>query len=240
MTEQAPDRIWSGIDIPQTLAGALAAVCAAVAGSFLGVAGTLTGAAIASIVGSVGTEVYARSINKGTRKLRTLAPTFIKAPAAVGTPPVEAASEEDSPSHTTPPRPPVQVRWGRVATAAAVLFLLAMASLTVVELMAGQSMASILGHTTTGSTTFSSVTDGGDADEDPAPVVSGTPSDETTPTDAPSTEPTEAPTTTELTTEPTKEPTTEVPTTQAPEQAPPADTQTNPANQGQGPGQVNQ
>ena len=35
MTEHAPDRLWSGIDIPKTIAGALAAVCAAVIGSFL-------------------------------------------------------------------------------------------------------------------------------------------------------------------------------------------------------------
>ena len=44
MTAQAPDRIWSGIDIVKTLAGALAAVCAAWIGSFLGVAGTVAGA----------------------------------------------------------------------------------------------------------------------------------------------------------------------------------------------------
>ena len=38
MSEQASDRIWSGIDIPKTIAGTLAAVSAAVVGSFLGVA----------------------------------------------------------------------------------------------------------------------------------------------------------------------------------------------------------
>ena len=102
MTTEAPDRLWSGIDLTRILGGALAAVCAAVAGSFLGVAGTLVGAAVASVIGSVGTEIYSRSINKGTKKLQsTLAPTFIKAPAAVGTPPVEAATDEDSPSLST-------------------------------------------------------------------------------------------------------------------------------------------
>lgn len=241
MTEQAPDRIWSGIDIPKTLAGALAAVCAAVAGSFLGVAGTLAGAAVASVIATVGTEVYARSISKGTKKLQMLAPTFVKAPAAVGTPPVEAASEEDSPSHTVLAEPPKTLRWGRIVIAAAALFVLAMASLTVVELMAGRSLASMVGHSSSGTTTFSSVTDGGTGpDENPSPAVSVTPSDEATPAEEPSTEPTEEPTTTEPTTEPATAPTTEAPTNQAPQQTPPAGTEQNAPNQGSGLGQANE
>src|SRR3954468_4724975 len=109
MSEQAPDRLWSGIDIPKTIAAALAAVCAAVVGSYLGVAGTLIGAAVASVVGSVGTEVYDRSLKKGRKKLQTLAPVFVKAPAAVGTPPVPAATEEELPSQIVPPAR--QIRW---------------------------------------------------------------------------------------------------------------------------------
>src|SRR3954451_13722048 len=114
MTEQAPDRIWSGIDIPKTIAAALAAVCAAVVGSFLGVAGTLIGAAVASVIGSVGTEIYDRSLKRAQKKLPTLAPAFIKAPAAVGTPAVAAASEEDSPSHTVPEGARREIHWKRV------------------------------------------------------------------------------------------------------------------------------
>jgi len=253
MTEHAPDRIWSGIDITKTLAAALAAVCAAVVGSGLGVAGTLVGAALASIVGSIGTEVYQRSINRGTKKLQTLAPTFIKAPAAVGTPAVEAASEEDSPSHTVPaesspdqdatPAGPStrRLRWGRIALAAGVLFVLAMGSLTVVELLAGKSVASMVGNDSSGRTTVSSVTGGSSKQEDtPAPATSVAPSeDTTTPTDAPTTGPTEAPTTTQPTTEPTTGPTTEPtqPTaTVAPQQTPPADTQQNRQDGEQNPG----
>ncbi|HEX8135011.1 MAG TPA: hypothetical protein VF880_16475, partial [Actinomycetes bacterium] len=141
MTEQAPDRLWSGIDIPKTIAGALAAVCAAVIGSFMGVAGTLIGAAVASVIGSVGTEIYHRSIQKGTKKLQTLAPTFVKAPAAVGTPDVAAATEDDSPSHIVAPAAPGTIRWGRVAAIAGALFVLAMGSLTMAELFTGKSVA---------------------------------------------------------------------------------------------------
>src|SRR4051794_28077138 len=122
MSEHTPDRVWSGIDIPKTVAAALAAVCAAVVGSYLGVAGTLVGAAVASVVGSVGTEIYQRWFSKGAKKLQTLAPAFVTAPAAVGTPAVAAATEEDSPSHTVPEAERRKIRWGRVALIAGVLF----------------------------------------------------------------------------------------------------------------------
>jgi hypothetical protein len=241
MTTQAPDRIWSGIDITKTLAGAIAAVIAAVAGSTLGVAGTLIGAAIASIVGSVGTEISARYLNRGAKKLQTLTPAFVKAPAAVGTPPVEAAGEEDLPSHTVPAdqlnashagpsdKPKVQLRWGRIALIAGALFVLAMGSLTAVELFAGKSVASMVGHSTSGTTTFSSVTDsGGTQDETPTTTTSVAPSDEaSTPTEEPTATPTGTPGTTEPTTQPTTQPT-QAPTTgptQAPQQTPPADTE---------------
>jgi hypothetical protein len=231
MTTQAPDRIWSGIDITKTLAGAIAAVIAAVAGSTLGVAGTLIGAAIASVVGSVGTEISARYLNRGAKKLQTtLAPAFVKAPAAVGTPPVEAAAEEDSPSHTVPTdKPKLQLRWSRIALIAGALFVLAMGSLTVVELFAGKSVASMVGHSSSGTTTISSVTEsGGTQDETPANTTSVAPSEEaSTPTEEPTGTPTQTPATTEPRTEPTTEPT-QTPTTeptQAPQQTPPADTE---------------
>lgn len=186
MAEQAADRVWSGIDIPKTLAGALAAVCAAVLGSFLGVAGTLVGAALASIVGTVGTEIYHRSIKKGTEKLSEIAPTFVRAPAAVGTPDVAAATEEDKPSETVPEAQRGGIRWKRVALITGAVFVLAMIALLAVELLAGKSMASLVGHDSGGRTTFSSVVTGdggGSSEEQPAPVVSETPSTSTDGTD---------------------------------------------------------
>jgi hypothetical protein len=226
MTEHAADRVWSGIDIPKTLAGALAAVCAAVIGSFLGVAGTLIGAAVASIIGSVGTEIYHRSIRRGTQRLQeTLAPAFVKAPAAVGTPEVAAATDEDSPSHTVPEEErPVgkKLRWGRIAAAAGILFVVAMGSLTLVELMAGKSVASMVGGSSSGTTTFSSVTDGGKKDL-PAPVIQPAPS--ATPTGEQGVTPSTGPTDSTDSGTPTSTPPTSAPTTtDAPEQTTPTDT----------------
>jgi hypothetical protein len=172
MTEHAPDRLMSSIDIPKTIAGVLAAVSAAVVGSFLGVAGTLVGAALASIVGSVGTEVYHRLVDRGHQKLKS---TFVTASAAVGTPPV-AAAEDESPSEPEPQGPslPRQIRWGRAAMVAGALFVLAMGSLTAFELISGKSAADAVGGTSSSGTTVCSVLCGKRHNASPLPVPSST------------------------------------------------------------------
>jgi hypothetical protein len=156
MSEHAPDRIWSGIDIPKTIAGVLAAVSAAVVGSFLGVAGTLAGAAIASVVGSVGTELYHRWIDRGSKKIVA---TFVTAPAAVGTPAVAAAADEtpSEPEPSSEHAPARRLRWGRMAAVAAGVFVLAIGTLTVFELISGKTAADATGHHTSSSTTLCSV-----------------------------------------------------------------------------------
>ncbi|MDT5030737.1 MAG: hypothetical protein QOC94_908 [Actinoplanes sp.] len=177
MSEHAPEKILSGISIPKILAGALAAVCAAVVGSFLGVAGTLIGAAVASVIGSVGTEIYERSLKHGARKLQTLAPTFIKAPAAVGTPAVAAAtSEDDLPSHTVPePARSQQIRWGRVAAAAGTVFVLSMAGIWLAEKGLGEPIAAAVGASgNTSGTTLGNVGKPSVAKPQPAPVSTPT------------------------------------------------------------------
>lgn len=219
MTERAPDRIWSGINIPKTIAGALAAVCAAVVGSYLGVAGTLIGAAVASIVGSVGTEIYERSLNKGREKLQTLAPAFVKTPAAVGTPPVAAATEDESPSHTVAPKP--QIRWKRIALLAGAVFVLAMGSLTVFELVSNRSVASIVGNDTKARSTVGGLLNPGtrSATPTPSPSPSATATETRAPAVAPTTTQPTTPapvTTTTPATGPTTTPTTVAPTTDAP------------------------
>jgi multisubunit Na+/H+ antiporter MnhF subunit len=202
MSEHAPDRIWSGIDIPKTIAGVLAAVSAAVVGSFMGVAGTLAGAAVASVVGSIGTEVYRKFIDRGHKKIVA---TFVTAPAAVGTPAVAAAAEE-SPSQPEPeetpeaaPAAPRKMRWGRVAAVAAGVFILAIGVLTAFELISGKTAAdAVTGHHSGAATSVSRLFGGGDkkADQGRTPVT--TPSSSTPASVAPGEGPngTEAPATT--------------------------------------------
>ncbi|MFC5064920.1 hypothetical protein ACFPBZ_22035 [Actinomycetospora atypica] len=59
--EKAPA---SGPTLPQIMAGALAAATAAILGSFLGVIGTIGGAAAASVISTVGTALYQRSLER--------------------------------------------------------------------------------------------------------------------------------------------------------------------------------
>jgi hypothetical protein len=75
------------LDLTQVTAGALAAVSSAVAASYFGVAGTLLGAAFGSIVGTVSTAVYKRSIKRTNAKLREIVPiqTVVLRPLSDGT-----------------------------------------------------------------------------------------------------------------------------------------------------------
>lgn len=68
----------SGLRIAQILAAALAAVTAALLGSTIGVAGTVVGAGLASIITTVGGELYLRSLHRtreAARKARLVLAT---------------------------------------------------------------------------------------------------------------------------------------------------------------------
>ena len=54
----------SGLSLPQIMAGALAAATAAILGSFLGVIGTIGGAAAASVISTVGAALYQRQLER--------------------------------------------------------------------------------------------------------------------------------------------------------------------------------
>lgn len=62
-----------GLSLPQVIAGALAAASAAIASSWLGVAGTVIGAAVVSVVASIGSALYARPIERSHERLRAAA-----------------------------------------------------------------------------------------------------------------------------------------------------------------------
>ena len=216
MTEQAaPDRLLSGKQLTKLAAGSLAAVSAAVIGSYLGVAGTLIGAAVASVVGSLGTEIYQRSINRGAQKLQTLAPAFVKAPAAVGTPEVAAATVEDEPAHTVATDEVVEkrsgpkIRWKPVVVGAVAVFIIAMGAIFAVEAFAGKSLDSITTGTDSGRSTIGVPV--GNNDSTPSPAV--TPSQAPSEAPAPAGTPTTTPTTEAPATDQSVQPTTEAPAT---------------------------
>ena len=67
------DEPKNGLSFPQIIAGALAAASAAIASSWLGVAGTVIGAAVVSVVASVGSALYTRPIERSHERLRAVA-----------------------------------------------------------------------------------------------------------------------------------------------------------------------
>jgi hypothetical protein len=183
MSTQTTERIWSEVDLAKVTAGTLAALSAAVCASVLGVAGTLIGAAVASVVGTIGQELYTHSLRHGYRRLQQTRAMRVSASAATpgtvvahdpaasddrqataSTLRSSAARAENPGAGAHPARsatePAPRARWRRVVVATLAAFALAMIVVTAVELVGGRSLAAMFGDDNAGRTTFSGVVDG--------------------------------------------------------------------------------
>jgi hypothetical protein len=154
----------------QLIGGALAAMTAAVIGAQLGVAGTVLGAAIGSVVAGAAGSLYTASLKHTKDKLATAfvgrvggtdvelttvstgtevdgwvtatQPTAAAAPPSPD--PVATAAELDREG-----RPVSRWPWKPILVSAAAVFLLAIAGITVFELVSGQSVSGGQGTTIT-------------------------------------------------------------------------------------------
>jgi hypothetical protein len=159
-----------GLSLPQILAGALAAASAAYASSWLGVTGTVIGAAIMSAVASIASVLYGRSIEHSSERLRAVMPTRSLAsvgatPGAAGDtvvlpevatdaahhdtrevlPTDDEAGVRETPYDVRPePSPRPRIQWRTVAASAAATLVVALGILTGMELLAGEA-ASVTG-----------------------------------------------------------------------------------------------
>lgn len=179
LSTERPQKIWSTIDVVKIAAGTLAAVSAAVASSTFGVAGTLAGAALASVVGSIGTELYAHSLNRASTRLRKLRPGFLAVPVpdAVVDPDVPAAvpvTTDVTEAQADDDEEPPKRRWVKIAGFAGGAFVVAMLIIFGFELLAGRSLAGLFGDEKAGSTTIGSVIG------DRGPATDATPTPATT------------------------------------------------------------
>lgn len=183
----------------QVAAGALASVSSAVVASFFGLAGTLIGAALASVISTVSAALYSSSLRKTNERLRIarsqltgrqspVAETKV-APASPATPATQVL-----PAHLDPRRAPARrprPRWTRVAVYAAAIFVLAMGVITGIELIGQKPVSALVGGTQTSQeTTLGAITNASSS----ADVQEEEPSSPSTSTTAPATE-TSAPTT---------------------------------------------
>jgi hypothetical protein len=163
-----------GLSLTQIAGGALAAVTAAVAASYLGVAGTLVGAALGSVVSSVGAALYSTSLRRAARVSKVL----VVRPAGSETGPLEASAQDPAAVPPAVPREPLagpipahwwtKVRWGPVAAVAGLLFVGAMAVVNLSELAIGHP----LGNSTSSGTTLTNL---GGSNEVPPSPSGGTP-----------------------------------------------------------------
>ena len=180
----------------QVAAGALAAVSSAVVASFFGLAGTLIGAALASVISTVSAALYSSSLQKTNEKLRrargqqTVAEkTDTVAPAAPAT--------QVLPAHLDPRRAPdrrPRPRWAKIAVYATAVFVLAMGIVTGIELIGQRPVSALVGGTETSrTTTLSAITNASSSssseeqDEDPSTPSSPTTTAPATGTGAPAT-----------------------------------------------------
>jgi hypothetical protein len=178
----------------QISAGALAAVSSAVVASLFGVAGTLVGAALASVISTICATLYSESLKKTNERLRAVRQNLGTRPGGA---PAQAASQPLPPVLPTSldprrsPSPRRRPRWIRGAGYAAAVFGLAMGILTAVELIGQQPVSALVGgSSSSGTTTISSLTDASTSrDSTPSAPTSTTPApstpQETEPTSAP-------------------------------------------------------
>jgi hypothetical protein len=80
----------------QVIASVLATLSAAVAASFLGVAGTLLGAALGSVVSTMGTEIYKHYLQRSEERLRSAGQVLYHSAARTGTGNTNAQAEAAS------------------------------------------------------------------------------------------------------------------------------------------------
>jgi hypothetical protein len=117
------------LSVPQILGSALAAVTAAVAASYLGVAGTVIGAAVVSMASTIGTAIYTHYLKQTGERVKQHATTGrrLESPA----PAAEAGADEPDAGGTTLVMPAIEqfrmrLPWVRVGAAAAAVFAVSM------------------------------------------------------------------------------------------------------------------
>jgi hypothetical protein len=189
--------------LPQIVGGALAAATAAAIGSQLGVAGTILGAAVASIVGGIAGTLYSAGIDRTHRKVSEAItrgsdqvrshPDYDPDGASPALPGLGDTQRLDAADGTEVDPEPVEPDDGRrrklwkvMGLSVAAMFVLALVAITIIELGLGRALDGKQG------TTVSQVVR---ADPTPTPTPSRTPSASVTPTVTPTASATVQPTT---------------------------------------------
>ena len=154
-TRRLPTFGLSGIQLVGT---ALAATTATVAASFLGVTGTVIGAALASVVTAIGNAVYTTSLRSTRDRVRDVVPLPARNTRSL---PVVRDQPPTLPGRTPRPRPRPQgpgpagrTVWKRAAIGGLSVFVVLMAVVTSVEVLAGRPISDVVRGDSGGGTSF--------------------------------------------------------------------------------------
>ena len=139
------EKVGLTLSVPQVAGGAMASVTTAFAASFFGVAGTLLGAALGSVLSSIATVVFGHSLIKAKRTLRK-APAIAPDPAASMPRDRLTLPDRPRPSDRSTARRPA---WRPVVMLAGCAFLVAMAAIWVTEVAIGHPISGGTGKGTT-------------------------------------------------------------------------------------------
>jgi hypothetical protein len=185
-----PDR--PQLSATQIVASVLAAMTATVAASFLGVAGTVIGAAVASVLTVVGNAVYGHSIQRTGERVRAAVPASARwLPPPVPTAASGGATPAEAPGGPAVDAPgndraePGQARrrshatvLRRLGLACLAVFAVINVAITSLELVAGRPISDLLtGKQASGTTLFGTHDTGGSATTPtPTTTVTVTPS----------------------------------------------------------------
>ena len=171
--DEGPDRPAppkSSLSVSQVVGGALAAMTAAALGSRLSLAGTIVGAAFASVIAAVAGALYTASLRRTSKHVNAVL-TRVRPTAPATTP---GSSPDTTTTRTVPPAPgwgsaadtqilptvPAsgsatgtpqghrpRIGWKRVVVAAVLMFLVAALALTGIELATGRALSGGTGTT---------------------------------------------------------------------------------------------
>ncbi|MCW2794232.1 MAG: hypothetical protein JWO76_3330 [Nocardioides sp.] len=192
MTDELPK---IEIDWLKTVAGALAAVSSAVLLSTLGAAGTIIGAALGSVVITVGSALYSQGLARSRYRIAQAQTTALR---KVGIAQAEvrranrSEGQDEAQSHlehaderlgeakgdledAVQEPSPVRLRdrlaelpWKRIGLLAAGLFLVAVVAISAFELVAGRTVSSYTGGGDSGGTSLTHLGGGGGSDQHPS------------------------------------------------------------------------
>lgn len=191
----------------QVCASALAAVTAAVIGSFFGVTGTIAGAGLASVFATIGSAVYSHFLRRGGARLQhvevpVLANTLGRVTSVTTTTTLASRAtrdrggtdRKDGGDDSREPSTWRRRLAGRrgVVAAIALVFVLAMVAITGIELVTQRPLSGVAGRDSSGLTSIGEVLPGSPDDGGPRPsttTTTGEGSDATTTTTTGDTEP---------------------------------------------------